>query len=68
MICVRATKGEKDRITLFPVSLKQDLQDQLEKVKHMHDEDLAAGCGILKRVGPHTFRHCFATHLKDCGG
>ncbi|MGQ0829197.1 MAG: site-specific tyrosine recombinase [Bacteroidota bacterium] len=30
-------------------------------------KDLAAKCGITKRVSPHVFRHSFATHLVEGG-
>ena len=44
-ITVRDGKGEKDRITPLPDSLIQPLQRQLERVRLLHDEDLAAGFG-----------------------
>ena len=44
-ITVQNGKGEKDRITPLPDSLIQPLQRQLERVRLLHDEDLAAGHG-----------------------
>lgn len=44
-VTVRDGKGEKDRITMLPTKLKQPLMRHLQKVKILHDEDLAAGFG-----------------------
>jgi integron integrase len=44
-VTVRDGKGEKDRITMLPARLKQPLMRHLQKVKVVHEEDLAAGYG-----------------------
>ena len=44
-ITVRDGKGEKDRITPLPDSIIPALQRQIERVRLLHDEDLAAGFG-----------------------
>ncbi len=44
-IIVRSGKGQKDRATLVPQSIKEHLSIQLEKVKAQHQEDLHEGFG-----------------------
>lgn len=44
-ILVREGKGFKDRVTMLPSSLVQPLKQHLERVKVLHDEDLAKGFG-----------------------
>ena len=42
-IVIRAGKGDKDRITMLPASLVDELRDQLSARRVMHDKDLATG-------------------------
>jgi len=44
-VSVRDGKGEKDRITLLPEALHTVMRDHLERVRMLHEHDLAAGYG-----------------------
>ncbi len=44
-IVVREGKGNKDRVTMLPVSLVEPLQAHLVAVKRLHDDDLQKGFG-----------------------
>ena len=44
-ITVRSGKGDKDRITTFPDSIKSALHSHLKKVEFIHQQDLAKGFG-----------------------
>jgi integron integrase len=44
-ITVRDGKGGKDRLTMLPVSLAEELRRQIEQVNLQHRKDLAAGFG-----------------------
>lgn len=46
-ITVRSGKGDKDRVTTFSAAMVPMLQNHLEKVKAIHDQDLAAGFGAV---------------------
>lgn len=46
-ILIRDGKGYKDRVMMLPVSLVLPLKKHLEKVKVLHDEDLAKGYGAV---------------------
>ncbi len=58
---------------LFPSGrLAADPRGGAVRRHHLHESSLqkavkraAAACHINKRVGCHTLRHCFATHLLD---
>ena len=44
-ILVHDGKGAKDRVTMLPASVKAELETHLERVKLLHQSDLAAGAG-----------------------
>jgi integron integrase len=46
-IIVRDTKGNEDRVTMLPDSLVELLQEHLQRVKRLHQEDLARGQGSV---------------------
>ncbi len=46
-IIVRDGKGEKDRATVLPVSLAEELKAHLKQVKLLHEEDLSKGYGAV---------------------
>ncbi len=49
-IRVRNAKGNKDRLVPLPQSLKSILQTHLERVKLIHEQDLAQGYGEVYRL------------------
>jgi integron integrase len=46
-IMVRSGKGDKDRITMLPQSLKPELRRHLSEVRVLHERDLTAGAGVV---------------------
>ena len=44
-LTVRGGKGAKDRVTVLPASSSEDLVAHLERVRRLHEEDLARGLG-----------------------
>lgn len=46
-ITIHAAKGDKDRTTILPERLIQPLQEQLQKVKALHEQDLQEGFGAV---------------------
>jgi integron integrase len=43
LLIVRSGKGEKDRTTILPDKIKESLESHLQRIKRMHDQDLAKG-------------------------
>ncbi len=50
-IIVHGGKGDKDRVTMLPESLKSGLEAQLRHVMLLHQQDLAEGLGTVELPG-----------------
>ena len=46
-ITVREAKGDKDHVTMLPLSLHDRLKDHLVKIKLLHEEDIREGFGTV---------------------
>lgn len=44
-LTVRSGKGDKDRTTILPVAIKDQLEKHLSEVRSLHESDLACGYG-----------------------
>ena len=42
---IRDSKGSKDRMTLFPAVLHEDVRSQIERIKKLHEAELCRGFG-----------------------
>jgi integron integrase len=48
IILVRAGKGQKDRVTMLPGAVRDDLEKHLRRVEKQYREDLRAGAGWVE--------------------
>lgn len=44
-LTVRSGKGQKDRVSVLPAGLREPLRQHLERVRRVHQRDIAAGVG-----------------------
>ena len=64
-IVVRDGKGGKDRVTMLPGRLVAPLQAHLERVRRLHEEDLAAGYGEVYL--PHALARKYPNAAREWG-
>lgn len=64
-IVVRSGKGDKDRITMLPVSLVSELQAQIAKAKKLHELDKADGYGEVWL--PHALARKYPNAAREFG-
>jgi integron integrase len=47
-IVVRAGKGDKDRVTMLPAAIRDDLAEHIVRMREQHSRDLATGAGRVE--------------------
>ena len=62
-ILVRSGKGKKDRFTILPLSLRDQLKEQIHKVKTLHRRDLDTGAGNVSL--PHALHKKYPNAVRD---
>jgi integron integrase len=62
-ILIREAKGRKDRRTMLPRALAEPLERQIQNVRRLHEEDLAAGYGEVWL--PHALERKYVNAAKD---
>lgn len=50
-ITVRGGKGDRDRVTMLPTVLREELAAQLERVRRLHERDRRGGAGRVSLPG-----------------
>ena len=64
-IIVRSGKGDKDRVTMLPVSLISELLAQVTKVRTLHKLDIRDGCGEVWM--PHALARKYPDAARELG-
>ncbi|HUL03446.1 MAG TPA: integron integrase [Gemmatimonadales bacterium] len=64
-IVVRGGKGDRDRVTMLPGSLRTPLERHLEQMRRLHDHDLAEGAGYV--VLPHALGRKYPAAGREWG-
>ena len=64
-VVVRSGKGEKDRITVLPDCCRQDLMEQVERVRRLHQRDLKDGLGVVYL--PYALERKYPNENRDFG-
>ncbi len=60
-VLVRRGKGGKDRVTMLPVSGREELVEHLRSVRSQHRHDLLAGAGVVELPGAFVRKAPFAS-------
>jgi integrase len=73
-LAVRSGKGDQDRVTVLPRRLVDRLREQIERVRRLHEDDLALGFGrvwlppALRRKYPNAERELgWQLHVMEGG-